>query len=703
MLRPAQLDPLFASVASLKGVGQQTRKTLGRLLGDTAGAEPRVIDLLLHAPTSAVDRRHHTTVADAAVGTICTVTVRIEEHRGPPLGRSNAPYRVLTSDDTADLLLVYFAGDKSHLKSILPIGAQRVISGRIELYDGIKQIVHPDHVLDPSRAGALPTVEPVYPLTEGLHGKALARAMQDALRRVPTLPEWIDPEQRARSAWPAFGDALRALHAPETPDDVAIDGAAFRRLAYDELFADQLAISLLRARVLQAHGRSTTGDGHLVAAVRAALPYTLTRAQEDAVADIIEDLGKPQRMLRLLQGDVGAGKTAVALLAMARVAEAGRQSALMAPTEILARQHYKTIEPLARAAGLRVALLTGREKGRERGALLADLATGRIAILVGTHALFQDDVTFADLALAVVDEQHRFGVHQRLALAGKGEAVDLLVTTATPIPRTLVMTYYGDMDVSRLTEKPAGRQPITTRAVPLDRLDEVVQAVGRAMATGARVYWVCPLVSESEKVDQAAAEARYADLVHVFGPRAGLLHGRMKAADKESAISAFARGEIRVLVATTVVEVGIDVSEATVIVIEQAERFGLAQLHQLRGRVGRGEEKSTCLLLYDARKLSEVARERLTVIRDTEDGFAIAEADLRLRGPGEILGTKQSGLPETKIVRWEAHGDLVAVARDDARLLLQRDRELTSPRGRAARLLLHLFGKAEAVKLVEAG
>lgn len=703
MLRPAQLDPLFASVASLKGVGPQTAKTLARLLGDSAGTEPRVIDLLLHAPTSVVDRRQRTTVADAVPGTIATVTVRIEEHRIPPLGRSNAPYRVLTSDGTADLLLVYFAGDKGHLKSTLPVGAQRVVSGRVDLYDGIKQIVHPDHVVDPSRADALPSVEPVYPLTEGLHSKALARAMRDSLKRVPTLPEWIDPERLAPSAWPAFADALRALHTPSVPEDSAVEGPAFRRLAYDEFFADQLAIALLRTRALKAHGRPTTSDGRLVATVRAALPYVLTQSQDGAVADILDDMAKPERMLRLLQGDVGAGKTVVALLAMARAAEANRQSALMAPTEVLARQHFKTIEPLASAAGLRVALLTGREKGRERDALLADLAAGRIAILVGTHALFQDDVVFADLALAVVDEQHRFGVHQRLALAGKGEAVDLLVTTATPIPRTLVMTYYGDMDVSRLTEKPAGRQPIATRAVPLDRLDDVVQAVGRTVAAGARVYWICPLVSESEKVDQAAAEARYADLVRVFGHRVGLLHGRMKAADKDAAISAFARGEVAVLVATTVVEVGIDVPEATVIVIEQAERFGLAQLHQLRGRVGRGKEKSTCLLLYEASKLSEVARERLSVIRDTDDGFAIAEADLKLRGPGEILGTKQSGLPETKIVRWEAHGDLVPLAREDARRLLQRDPELTSPRGRAARLLLHLFGKVEAVKLVEAG
>jgi ATP-dependent DNA helicase RecG len=407
-------------------------------------------------------------------------------------------------------------------------------------------------------------------------------------------------------------------------------------------------------------------------------------------------------MMRLLQGDVGSGKTAVALLAMASAAEAGRQSALMAPTEILARQHFDRIAPLAEAAGLRTALLTGRERGAERRGILADLEAGLIHILVGTHALFQDDVAFTDLGLAVVDEQHRFGVHQRLALGAKGDGVDVLVMTATPIPRTLALTYFGDMDVSVLREKPAGRQPIATRIVSTDRLDEVTGAIGRAIAAGDLVYWVCPLVAESENVDLAAAEDRFAALKEAFGDQVGLVHGRMAGRDKDAAMESFASGRTRILVSTTVIEVGVDVPQASVMVIEHAERFGLAQLHQLRGRVGRGTKASTCLLVYKG-PLGPLARSRLEMMRQTEDGFEIAEADLRLRGEGEILGTRQSGLPGFRLADLDRDDDLLAAARDDARLLIERDPGLASERGQALRLLLYLFERDQAVKLLQAG
>jgi ATP-dependent DNA helicase RecG len=701
MLRPPLLNPLFAGVEALKGVGPTTGKLLGKLVGDQA--IPRVIDILLHMPVEAIDRRARVTVAEAQVGMVATVTVEVLEHRIAPPGRARAPHRVITSDGTSDLVLVYFAGDKGWLEKMMPVGSKRLVSGTIESFDAVKQMVHPDHVLDPRAADKLPTVETVYPLTEGLSRRALASAIAAALERLPELPEWIDPDYRARARLPRFADALRTIHRPPDPDALKLDGPAMRRLAYDELLAEQVAVGLLRARTVRAGGRVTRGDGRLNHLIKEALPYSLTGAQERAVADILADMAKDERMLRLLQGDVGSGKTVVALLAMAQAVEAGRQAALMAPTEILARQHFKTIEPLAERVGIKAALLTGRDKGRDRSATLALLKAGAIDLLIGTHAIFQDDVAFHDLALAVVDEQHRFGVHQRLALAEKGDGVDLLITTATPIPRTLVMTYYGDMEVSKLDEKPAGRQPITTRAIPLDRLEEVVEGVGRAIDGGARVYWICPLVEESEKVDQAAAESRCAVLREAFGPtRVGLLHGRMRGSEKDAAMAAFASGATQVLVATTVVEVGMDVPEATIIVIEQAERFGLAQLHQLRGRVGRGRGASSCLLLYDP-KASLVARERLSVIRGTEDGFAIAEADLKLRGPGELLGTRQSGLPDMRIVRWEVHGDLVEPARDDAKLLLARDPELTSPRGEAVRLLMYLFDRPDALRLVEAG
>ncbi|MGA7389709.1 MAG: ATP-dependent DNA helicase RecG, partial [Pseudolabrys sp.] len=541
---------------------------------------------------------------------------------------------------------------------------------------GMLQMVHPDRVVDEAGFAALPLVEPVYPLTEGLALGNVRRAMDGAIARLPDLPEWQDEAWVARERFPTFAAALRHLHRPAEPHDIFPENPAWTRLAYDELLAGQLALALVRAHMRRQAGRGSASEGRLRARILKALPYALTHSQQKAIDDITTDLARPQRMLRLLQGDVGSGKTVVALTAAATVIEAGRQAAFMAPTEILARQHLATIAPLAGAAGIRVAVLTGRERGPARKEILDRLTLGDIDLLIGTHALFQEDVGFHDLALAVVDEQHRFGVHQRLALTQKGEAVDVLVLTATPIPRTLVLTYFGDMDISELREKPPGRQPIDTRTIPLTRIEEVEDAVGRALGEGKRVYWVCPLVDESEKVDLAAAEARFGELRHKFGDKINLVHGRMKGADKDAAMARFASGETQVLVATTVIEVGVDVPGATIMVIEHAERFGLAQLHQLRGRIGRGPGASTCLLLYKG-PLGVTAKARLAILRETEDGFRIAEEDLRLRGEGDVLGTRQSGLPGFQIARPEVHGKYLGAARDDAALILSRDATLT--------------------------
>ncbi|MGB6538351.1 MAG: ATP-dependent DNA helicase RecG, partial [Xanthobacteraceae bacterium] len=546
-------------------------------------------------------------------------------------------------------------------------------------------------------------IDPVYPLTEGLYPNQLHRAIELALERVPkNLPEWQDAAWLARNGFAGFAESLRCVHRPQAPADLEPDSAGWSRLAYDELLAGQLALALLRAHQRTRAGRGSAAEGALRARIVAVLPYSLTPSQQRAVSDIVADLVQPTRMLRLLQGDVGSGKTVVALLAAAHVIEAGRQAALMAPTELLARQHLSTIAPLAEKTGVRVALLTGRERGREREQILAALGAGDIDLLLGTHALFQDEVAFRDLALAVVDEQHRFGVHQRLALARKGQAVDLLVLTATPIPRTLVLTCFGDMDVSALREKPAGRQKIDTRAIPLDRLDDVIDAVARALDDGRRIYWICPLVEESELIDLAAAEDRYAQLKWRFGDVVELVHGRMRGAEKDRAMARFASGEARLLVATTVIEVGIDVPEASVMAIEHAERFGLAQLHQLRGRIGRGAERSTCLLLYKA-PLGAAAKARLAILRETDDGFRIAEEDLRLRGEGDVLGTRQSGEPGFRIARLELHGKYLTAARDDAALVLSRDPRLITPRGEALRHLLYLFSRDDAIRLLGAG
>jgi len=700
-MRPAILNPLFATLSALSGIGPKLEKLFGRLLG-REGEPARLIDLLFHLPAGFVDRRQQPKLGDVKPDTVVTVAVTVDRHRPPPPNRPRVPYNIDTSDETNTLTITYFNARKDYLQKLYPEGELRYVSGTATLYDGHLQMVHPDRVVDADGFANLPLIDPVYPLTEGLHPNQVRKAIDLALERVPQLPEWQDAAWLKRNGFQSFAAALRSVHRPASPEDLAPQSAAWSRLAYDELLAGQLALALLRGHMRARAGRGSSAEGRLRARIVAALPYSLTPSQERAVTDIVADLAQPNRMLRLLHGDVGSGKTLVALLAAATVIEAGRQAAFMAPTELLARQHFATVAPLAAAAGIRVAILTGREKGRERAELLSALAAREIDLVVGTHALFQEGVAFHDLALAIVDEQHRFGVHQRLALARKGRAVDLLVLTATPIPRTLVLTYFGDMDVSELREKPAGRQRIDTRALPLERLAEVIDAVKRALDDGRRAYWVCPLVEESESVDLAAAEDRYESLKKRFGDQVALVHGQMRGADKDRAMARFASGAARILVATTVIEVGVDVPEASVMVIEHAERFGLAQLHQLRGRIGRGAERSTCLLLYKG-PLGETAKARLAILRETDDGFRIAEEDLRLRGEGDVLGTRQSGMPGFRLARLEVHSTFLKAAREDAALVLNRDPRLTSPRGGALRQLLYLFGRDEAIKLLGAG
>ncbi|MFO1183856.1 MAG: ATP-dependent DNA helicase RecG [Bauldia sp.] len=700
-MRPAILNPLFAPVSSLPGVGEKTAGLFSRLLGTEE--EARVADLLFHLPVALIDRRRRPGIALSGEGGVVTLRVRIDRHQPSPRGIGRIPYRVLAQDDTGEIALVFFHAERSWLERSLPVGAIRHVSGTVEWFNGRPQMVHPDYIVAEADAATIPEVEPIYPMTEGLARKVVRKAVEAALSRIPALPEWAEPATVAAKHWPSFAEALGRAHHPQSPADLEPNSPHRERLAYDEVAASQIALALTRARIRRPVGKSRRGDGSRSAAIRAALPFALTASQERAVGEINADLAAPGAMLRLLQGDVGSGKTIVALLAMSTAVEAGGQAALLAPTEVLARQHFQTIQPLAEKAGLRLALLTGRERGKERDALLAALAAGEIDILLGTHAIFQTGVEFRDLALAVVDEQHRFGVHQRLALAAKGERTDVLVMTATPIPRTMVLAFFGDMDVSQLTEKPKNRLPIDTRAVPLSRLGEVVGRVGEAAKRGEKTYWVCPLVEESAEVDAAAAEDRAADLREKLGADiVELVHGRMKAADKDRAIERFRSGAARVLVATTVIEVGVDVPDATIMVIEHAERFGLAQLHQLRGRVGRGALASTCVLLYRA-PLGETAKARLTVLRDTDDGFVIAEEDLRLRGEGELLGTRQSGMPGFRLASAEHHSALMELARQDARATLVADPDLAGPRGQALRVLLHLFGRDAAVRLLRAG
>jgi ATP-dependent DNA helicase RecG len=697
-MRPTRLDTLFADATTLPGIGPKLGKLLAEITGD------KVIDLLFHLPANLIDRQYRPSLAEVEDGRIATFDVEVMKHDAPPnMGkRRNLPYRILCGNETGYVSLVFFRARGDWLTKAMPVGARRMVSGRVERFREQLQIVHPDHMLPQAEFEKLPIVEPVYPLTAGLSAKVLMKAIQAALPQLPALPEWQEAEWLKQQGWDDWHSAVQTVHRPENMAALEPQNPARVRLAYDELLAHQLVLALVRRDRKKQQGRAYPAADEMQARLLALLPFPLTGSQEAAIADIRADMAAPMRMLRLLQGDVGSGKTVVAMMGMLQAVVNGAQAALMAPTEILARQHADTLGPWLDELGIKWQLMTARNKGKLRAENLEALSAGDVQIAIGTHALFQDDVAFQNLGLAVVDEQHRFGVQQRMALSTKGHGVDVLVMTATPIPRTLTLTAYGDMDVSRMPDKPPGRQPVDTRVISMDRYAEVAQSLGNAIKDGARVYWVCPLVSESELIDLAAAEDRAKALRAIYGDTVGIVHGQMKAAEKDAVMARFAAGEISILVATTVIEVGVNVPEATVMVIEHAERFGLAQLHQLRGRVGRGRDKSSCVLLYRG-PLGETSKARLTIMRETEDGFKIAEEDLRLRGAGEVLGTRQSGLPAFRLADLEAHADLLPAVHDDVKLLLERDPLLKSPRGEALRELLYLFRRDEAMRFLQSG
>ncbi|WP_112322654.1 ATP-dependent DNA helicase RecG [Oceanibium sediminis] len=693
--RPEILFPLFGELTKLPGIGPKSADLLERM----QITRPR--DLCFTLPNAVIDRTRRATITGAPLPGVVTVEVTVGLHQPPQ--RKGRPYRIFVTDSATEFELVFFHAREDWLRRQLPSGERRLISGRVEIFDGRAQMAHPDYILSVDEAETLPAFEPVYPLTQGLTQKAISKAAAAAVALAPELSEWIDPTLLAREGWPAWRDAVVSAHEPQDTAALSLQDKARRRLAYDEVFVHQVTLALARATARRRKGRATVGTGALQEKVRAALPYSATGAQDRAVADITADMAATRRMNRLLQGDVGSGKTLVALLAMLAAVEAGGQAALMAPTEILARQHHEALAPLAADAGVRVALLTGRDKGADRARKLSALAAGQVDILLGTHALFQGDVLFHDLRLAIVDEQHRFGVRQRMDLSAKGALVDLLVMTATPIPRSLALSQYGDMDLSVLDEKPPGRKPVDTALISAERLDAVVARLRAAVAAGRRAYWVCPLVEESEVISATAAEARFKTLRAALGDAAvGMVHGQMPPAEKDAAMADFVAGRTQVLVATTVIEVGVNVPEASIMVIEGAEGFGLAQLHQLRGRVGRGAEKSTCLLMYSS-PLTPGAQARLEIMRETEDGFRIAEEDLRLRGAGDVLGVAQSGLPRFRIADLERQADLMATAQNDARAYLSHDPDLSAPRGKAIRTALYLMEADRAIRLLSVG
>ena len=702
--RPAEIFQLFASTTSLAGVGVKLASVLEKRVGQ------HVIDVLRHLPIGLIDRSQRPSLTDVNDGAIATFDILVIKHDQPPRG-VRRPYRVFCENETGALELVFFHAHDDYVAKQLPIGERRLISGRVELFQGRVQMAHPDHILPPSQASKMPVFEPVYPLTAGLTPKILRRTIAEALTRIPDLPEWIPPAIMQQHGWPDFATAMRAVHAPQSTADLLPTSPVRARLAFDELLANQLAIRMVRHSAAEAKpGRAYCGDGHITRKLRASLPYEMTGAQNRAIDEITSDQAKPKRMLRMLQGDVGSGKTLVALWAMQNAMEAGAQAALLAPTEVLARQHHASIQAMLAPLDIEIGLLLGQGRGSanaktgaanlpvvSRKDTLEKLADGSLSLVVGTHALLSESVAFHDLGLAVVDEQHRFGVRQRILLGEKGAHVDVIVMTATPIPRSLAMTAYGDLDHSHLDEKPLGRLLIDTRVMPSDRLADVISSLSRALSEGKRAYWICPLVEESDKLDIAAAEDRFAALASALpNITVVLAHGKMKAGERDSAMQAFRDGTAQLLVATTVVEVGVDVPEASIIIIEHAERFGLAQLHQLRGRVGRSAQQSSCLLIYYG-ALSETAAKRLGVMRDTNDGFVIAEKDLELRGPGEFLGQRQSGMPEFVLADLAAHRDLLSLARNEAGWILEQNSQSHM------NLLLSLFERDSAVKFLASG
>jgi len=683
------LAPLFQSVSILKGVGPKIAQLIEKIAGN------RIIDLFFHLPNRVILRNLIDELNDGYSAQNIIIKVSVLKHIPPPRGRRNIPYRIKVEDESGNSLdLVFFKGAQKYIQNQLPEGARKIIAGQLDVFRGTYQITHPEHILE--EGATLPVSESVYPVTAGLSAKTLTKTITGGLGLLPPLPEWLDENLLNKNGWTDWRTALITAH--EKPGDKK----ALARLAYDEFLANQLTMALVRKHTRKQKGISMEGNKELRRMIMAALPFELTSAQKTSLAEIYEEMHEPNRMMRLLQGDVGSGKTVVALLAIAKAIEAGHQGVLMAPTEILARQHLESITEMVAGLGIHVICLTGRDKGPQRKQILHHIKEGHANIIIGTHALFQETVEFKNVGLVVIDEQHRFGVHQRLALSDKGLKPDVLVMTATPIPRTLLLTAYGDLDVSRLTDKPAGRKPIDTRLVTADRLDELTQSLKRPLQQGQKVYWVCPLVEESDKLDLADAENRHAYLKKMLGDKVGLIHGRMKGPDKDQIMEDFVKGVYDVLVATTVIEVGVNVPTATIMVIEHAERFGLSQLHQLRGRVGRGDKQSSCILLYKA-PLGDVAKRRLQTMRDTEDGFVIAEQDFKLRGGGDILGTRQSGDAAFRLADLSIHGDLLQMARDDAALILNKDPTLTLSRGEALRHLLHLFERHQAVKYLSAG
>ena len=685
-MRPKILYKLFSNLETIKGIGPKNAKLIERLCGKY------LLDLILHRPIAYIDRRNSPKIKDLSNNSIVTLILKVDSHT--PSFNKRMPYKITCSDETGQLNIVYFNLRGPYLKKMFPLGSKKVVSGKVEEFNGIFQMTHPQHIADESNLDSVKKIECVYPLTAGISSKIIQKSINSSLAIIDDLPEWIPNDYLQKNNWTSWKKSIYEMHNPnelkEDKEDIYLN-----RLVFDELLSQQLTVRLIKNKISKLKGNTIKPNGSLLESLKNHLSFELTDDQNQAIKEISKDQSSPNKMLRLIQGDVGSGKTVVALHGMIQCAENSKKSILMAPTEILAEQHYNTIKLFADKLKLSCALITASNKKNHNY---------ESDILIGTHALFQDKVSIDNIGLIVIDEQHRFGVHQRILLNEKaGNECDILLMTATPIPRTLELASYGDMDITKIMQKPKNRKPIITKSINLNKIESLKEALIKKLKQREKIYWVCPLVDESDKIDLQSVNQRVLDIQKYYKDfNVEMVHGQMKQEEKNKIMDNFKNFKTQILVATSVIEVGIDDPDATVIIIENSERFGLSQLHQLRGRVGRGTKQSTCILLFDG-TLTDNAKKRINVMKETNDGFKIAEEDLSIRGAGEILGTRQSGLPNFRLTNLNVHKSLMLQAREMAIKIVEKDPELSSDQGKSLRLLLHLFNNQVAIDYLKSG
>ena len=697
MIRPQFLFPLFGSLENLKGIGSKTVLNLKKI------GIYKPLDFLYSFPTNLKTRVFANTVSDLNVNKVVIIKIKIIKHN---FKYFKGPLNIEVTDGLKKINLIFFNAKNDWIKKNFPIEQERIISGKLEKYKNQFQIIHPDYIEKIFDIDKIPVIEPIYSLTKGISQKVFLNSVNQILQLISeeiSNCEWINKKRLKEMNWTDFKNSLKKIHNPKTNEDISLNSNYRLRLAYDELLSHQLSLVIARSFSKKNTKKRKKIGYKFSTLMKKRLPFSLTNSQEKCIAEIQSDLSRDERMYRLIQGDVGSGKTLVAFFSMLFVAENSGQAVLMVPTDILAKQHYNNFQEYTKDIEVNSVLLTGKMKTNEKKQVLEAIKLGQADIIIGTHSLFQKGVIFENLELVIIDEQHKFGVQQRHDLIQKGENLDILVMTATPIPRTLELANYGDMDISRILDKPMNRQKIDTSIISEKKIEILISRILEICKKGTQSYWVCPLIEEGDKSELVAIEQRFSSLNKMLpGIKIDILHGKMSEEQKNKIMTSFKNGNIQILLATTVIEVGIDVPNATIIVIEGAERFGLAQLHQLRGRVGRGKKQSNCILIY-SKNIGRLGKERLEVLRKFDNGFDIAEEDLKMRGGGNPIGQQQSGIPKFRIANLDFDKELLSYANQDANEIIKNNKYLKGEHGKNLRVLLHLMNKDNSLKLLESG